>query len=274
MGMLDQRAKDLIAQGDGLFTKRTSLLSLWQTIADNFYVERADFTAVRTVGEEFAAGLYSSYPLIVRRELGNSFSSMLRRKDQEWFKVSVDHPERLDNAGREWLEWATGVQRRAMYDRASQFVRATKEGDQDYAAFGQCAISEEINWRKTSLLYRCWHLRDLAWCEAEDGTISDRHLNVKPQARWLANMFGKDKLHPNVVKMLEKEPYREIPCRRVIIPAADYDFNTRGSQGGARFPWMSMYVDVENQHLMDERPSRTPVIVIPRWQTVSGSQYS
>ena len=40
--MLDQRAKDLIAQGDVLFSKRSSLMSLWQTIADNFYVERAD----------------------------------------------------------------------------------------------------------------------------------------------------------------------------------------------------------------------------------------
>lgn len=35
-------AKAVIARGDQLFEKRGSLLSLWQEIADNFYVERAD----------------------------------------------------------------------------------------------------------------------------------------------------------------------------------------------------------------------------------------
>ena len=121
---LSQDARDLIQQGDQLFSDRLSLMSLWQEVAEHFYPERADFTTVRTLGQDFAANLNSSYPLYVRRELGNSYGSMLRRRDQNWFKISTDREDRLDDAGREWLEWATGVQRRAMYDLASQFVRA------------------------------------------------------------------------------------------------------------------------------------------------------
>jgi hypothetical protein len=266
---MDSRAKELIERGDQLFSKRLTYLSLLQEIAENFYPERADFTVCRTLGEDFAANLTTSYPLLMRRELGNSFSAMLRRQDMEWFRITVEREERLDNAGREWLEWATQVQRRAMYDRQSQFVRATKEGDHDFAAFGQCVISEEINYKATALLYRCWHLRDLVWCENYDGSIGERHHKLKPCARWLAKEFGKGKLHPKVQEACDKEPLREIHCRRVVLPSDDY-----GNSKYSRFPWVSVYVDVDNQHVIDERGSMTGVYIIPRWQTVSGSQYA
>ena len=40
-------------QGDELFNKRLNLLNLWQTIADNFYPERADFTTIRSLGDQY-----------------------------------------------------------------------------------------------------------------------------------------------------------------------------------------------------------------------------
>lgn len=263
---MDSRAKQLIENGDRLFSKRTSLLSLWQEVADHFYVERADFLVSRTLGEDFASHLSSSYPLIVRRELGNAFSAMLRRQDQEWFHVSIDREDRLDNAGRKWLERATKIQRRAMYDRASMFVRATKEGDHDFATFGQCVLTKDVNYAKTALLYRCWHIRDVAWCEGPDGAISEVHHKLKPSAAWLAKEFGKDKLHANVTKHLEKEPYTEINCRRIVMSGEDY--------GESRAPFVSLYVDVDNQHVIDKRNLKSQTYVIPRWQTVSGSQYA
>lgn len=162
---MDSRARQLIENGDALFSKRLGLMSFWQEVADQFYPERGAFTYTPTLGEDFAAHLNSSYPLIVRRELGNAISSMLRRQDQEWFRMTVDREERLDHAGRAWLERATKIQRRAMYDRLAQFIRATKEGDHDFVSFGQAVITKDINYAKTALLYRCWHLKDVAWCD-------------------------------------------------------------------------------------------------------------
>lgn len=263
---MHERAKQLLQNGDNLFSKRQTLMSLWQEIADNFYVERSDFTNSRTIGEDFAGHLNSSYPLIVRRELGNSFSAMLRRQDQEWFHISIDRDDRLDNAGKQWLERATRIQRRAMYNRASMFVRATKEGDHDFASFGQCVITKDINYAKTSLLYRCWHLRDVAWCESPDGTIGEVHHKLKPSVMWLAKEFGKDKLHPHCSKHLEEEPYTEVNCRRIMMTGEDYD--------GRKSPFVSLYIDVDNQHVIDERNVFSQTYIIPRWQTVSGSQYA
>jgi hypothetical protein len=110
--------------------------------------------------------------------------------------VSVKRSDLLDNAGREWLEWATTVQRSAMYDIVANFETATGQADADWAAFGNPIISQEINWRKTALLYRCWHPRDVAWCESEEGAVQDRHHNVRPTARWLAQQFGEGQAAP------------------------------------------------------------------------------
>lgn len=261
--------KKLIGQGDQLFNSRSTLMMLWQDIAENFYPERADFTVKREIGDDYAGNLTTSYPLLVRRELGDSISSMLRPRGQQWFSISIDEDERLDNSGKEWLQWATGVQKRAMYDRLSQFVRATKEGDHDFAAFGQPVLSVEVDWSTTALLFRCWHLRDVAWCEKYNGTIGDIHRNWCPDVRTLHAIFGKDKLHANVTKQLDKTPYNTIKCRHIVIPSDTYEGDKK-----YRTPYVSIYIDLENNHLISEVASWSQIYCIPRWQTVSGSQYA
>lgn len=263
---MDSRAKQLIENGDNLFSKRLGLMSFWQEVSDQFYPERGAFTYTPTLGEDFAAHLNSSYPLIVRRELGNAISSMLRRQDQEWFKVSIDREDRLDHSGRAWLERATKIQRRAMYDRVAQFIRATKEGDHDFVSFGQTVITKDINYAKTALLYRCWHLKDVAWCESPDGSLAEVHHRLRPSVTWLHKEFGKEKLHKNVTKLMEKTPYAEVNCRQIVMTGEDYD--------GRRSPFVALYVDTDNQHVIDERNLRSQKYIIPRWQTVSGSQYA
>jgi hypothetical protein len=107
--------------------KRSALLPFWQEMAEQFHPLRAQFTRQFYLSEQFMDTQLTSYPLIVARELKNTFSAMLRPRDQDWFEMTIDREERLDRRGRAWLEWATKVQRRAMYDRRAQFTRATKE---------------------------------------------------------------------------------------------------------------------------------------------------
>lgn len=258
--------KALLKRGDFLFNQRLALLSLWQEIADNFYPVRADFTTTRSLGTDFASNLSTSYPLIVQRELGNAFSAMLRPRDQEWFGITVEHEEQLDGAGRQWLEWASGVQRRAMYDRKAQFVRATKEGDYDFAAFGQCVISREIDRREQALLYRCWHLRDVVWAEKYNGQTPETHRKWKPTCADLVSLFPKT-VHADTTKKCKENPYDTVECRHIILAADDYESKFRT-------PYVSIYIDTEHNQVLEETGSWSAVYIKPRWQTVSGSQYA
>lgn len=268
---VDPCTLQLITQGNGLFSVRMPVVSLWQEQADNFYPERADFTVSRNLGRDFAANLSTSYPIIVRRDLANAFSSMLRPKGKDWFYMAIESEDLNANTnGQRWLEWATGVQRRAMYDRDAQFVRATKEGDNDFAAFGQCVLSVEMNMNNMSLLYRCWHLRDVVWREDAYGRIVEIHRNWKPMAAEMARLF-KGKTHPKLQETISKEPHKQIACRHIIVPSDLY-----AAMGGKTYdtPFVSVHIDLEHQHVMEEVGVYDEYYIIPRWQTVSGSQYA
>jgi hypothetical protein len=258
--------KRLIERAQALLGKRSDLLSLWQTIADNFYVERATFTVSREPGAEFADHLMTSYPLMVRRDLGNQFSGMLRPTSKDWFHISTERAQK-DLQARAWLEWATGVQKRAMYDRKARFVRATKEGDHDFAAFGQCVISVEINPQRDGLLYRCWHLRDCAWAEDVTGEVDTFVRKWKPTLHQLNQLFP-GKLSAKRLQMLTKEPLAEVDCMHIVVPADTYDGKT------LRTKYVSVMVDVEEKTALEEVGQHSMPYVVPRWQTVSDSQYA
>ena len=268
------KPRDLIMRGDQLYNERKALVTLWQEISENFYPQRADFTLTRYIGEEFAEHLYSSYPIIVHRELSTSFAAMLRPRDKEWFQVSVHDADSLSLASKAWLQFATKRQRWAMYDRLACFIRATTEGDADFAAFGQCCISQEINWNLATphLLYRCWHLRDVAWSENETGKVGEIYVKWKPTIKQLAQRFGEDALHPNVKRWATGiENLQKIDCLRLVISTEMY----KGQKGeGEGYPFMIVYLDLVNNHIMHEQASTSRGFTLPRWQTVSGSQYA
>lgn len=249
----------LIKQGEHLHSKKQSLNSLWQLIADHFYPQRAHFTLRRHVGEEFADHLMTSYPVLARRELGDSVSTMLRRQE-DWFRLRLAQRDKETNEVKRWLEWASGLQRRAMYDRQAQFKRATKEGDHDWAAFGQCVISVELNRRGQHLVYRDWHLKDCAWAEGDDGAVDTLYRNWKPTARELVQRFKV--VHESVVRAASKAPFTEIECCHAVVP---------GEQEGT---FRSVFIDKANKTAMEDVEIRRFPYVVPRWSTVSESQYA
>lgn len=270
---MDKRARDLVSIGDALFEKRKPLLSLWQEIALNFYPERADFFTNHTLGDDFAGHLMNSYPVLARRELGNVFSSMLRpTSGGPWGSIHLadDDMDKEDDA-REWLEYATKVQYRAMYDPLAQFKRATREGDHDFATFGQCALSVEPNFITNTLLHRSWHLRDVAWSEDDTGRVDCVHRNWRPTARQLKQRFGSKVSRAVDEALKNNEPEKTIRCRHILVPRDKYGYDD-GTKPSARFHYL--FVDLDSEHVMEEGPQFWFSYIIPRWQTTSGTQYA
>jgi Bacteriophage head to tail connecting protein len=170
------RVQELLQIGDQLYSRRFPLLTLWQSFAENFYPLRADMTRKRYISEEFASYLMTGRPVLAHRELANALSSILRPRGMDWFQARTARDAiNNDRACKAWLDRAGATMRRVMYDGASQFTRATKEGDADYILFGQCVIEPRLNAQRTGLLYRTWHLRDCVWAENADLAIDQFH---------------------------------------------------------------------------------------------------
>lgn len=266
-------AKSVVQHGEYLFNKKRPFDSLCQEIADHFYVERADFTVTRSLGAEFADHLTTSYPSLMRRDMGDMVGGMLRPTDKQWLHITTDRYENPANESLRWMEDKAKIMLRAMRDPDSGFSRATKESDHDFVTFGQCVMSVELNKRKQALLYRNWHLRDVAWCESVEGKVADVHRKWKPTLAGLLSLESSTfKVHDKVKRAFEKEKYREIDSRHVVIEAEQYQSGDIKKK--YKTPYISFHYDLENNHCMEEIGINNKMYVIPRWMTVSGSQYA
>lgn len=272
----DYRAEELIRQGNALFERRTHMMNYWQEAAENFYPERADFTRPLDIGEDFAAHLTSSIPVLNRRELGDMFSAMLRPWNIEWFEITADDGE-VPHDAKLWLQHKQATQRNAMQDAVAGFDRAAKLTDHDYVTFGQGVLKIEINYRDQALLVRNRHLRDVAWCDDFTGRTYKVHEKMRMTAYQICQQFPENKLHPDILKAKAKEPQREFELRQVVLPVDAYESIRKSGPAKSRFfktKFVSIIVDVENMHIIEESPSVTLKYAIPRWQPLSGSQYS
>jgi len=267
---MDQRARDAIKIGDKLFGKKRTVDSMWQELALNFYPERADFTETQNDGGEYADHLYASYPVIARRELGNLLSSNLRPQSKKWFSIHVmDYDLDENSPERRFLERMSEIQWRAMYEGRSGLVRSTKQADHDYVTFGNAVIHGQPNANLDGLLFRNYHLRDCAWKENHDGEVDEMHRNWNPTAKQLVQYYGSS-VSKETLRYFKEDPHQEVKCRHVILPERVYRHQ---KSNGDNYRFTSLMVERVTEKVIEEVGIDYFPYVVPRWMTVSGSQY-
>lgn len=271
---MDSTVLQLLKNSEALFSKRTGLISLWQVIAENCFVERADFTTSMIDGGSYAEHLFGSYPLLARRELGNLIASNLRPRGLTWFSQHVtDEDVDQSQAARAYLEYISKVQWRAMYDPASQFVNATKQADHDFAAFGNAVIELSLNNKRDALLFQNHHLKDCVWSENDERRIDTLYRKWAPTARNLAARYP-DKVSKNTNDLVRTAPETTVECCQIVVPERTYkgDKYKAGPNGQPR--WTVIYVEKQEQKVLEESQEGWFRYVIPRWQQISGTQYA
>lgn len=262
---MDQRARNVLQIGDRLFN-RGNVNDLFQELALNFFPKRATFTEDRTDGEEYSDHLYSSYPPLARRELGNMLDEFLF--PDKFFSIHVDD-ENIDedDENRRYLEHLTEIQMRAMTDQGADLIGARTQTNHDLVAFGNGALKFGININGDGLLFRNYHLKDCAWSENAEGKVDAFHRNWMPTARQLKHHFG-NQCSSEVDKAMAKDPEKEFECRHAVLPARQYQYK---SKLGRSFPFVSMYVERATETVLEEVGLNYFCYVVPRWQTVYGS---
>lgn len=260
----------IVDNGNRLFSEKTPLLTHWQELAEHFYFERADFTSPLNIGADYAAGSFTGRAAIYRRDMADLYRTMLRPSD--FFEIkSLDEQRNKVPDARSWLEYATTTQRAVMYRNGAGFTRATEAGDHDHLTFGQAVIEVAPTRDRRNIFYRNWHLRDCAWSEDYAGNVSDVHRNCKPTITQLMQLFP-GKVPEALTRDAEKDPYKTINARHVVVPAVSYD---TGVKLRTEHEFISLWVlpDCEGEVL--ENIGRTyRGYVVPRGPTVSGSQYA
>ncbi|MCZ3377431.1 portal protein [Rhizobium sp. AG207R] len=266
--MEDTRAKELCRIGNALFSKKQPWDSLCQDIADNYYPMRSDFTRELTLGDDFCTNLMESYPVQAREMLGNAPSAMLRQGD--WFEIKTGREEIDDAPGpARWLEYATKRYRRLVYDRRAKFTAATIEVDHDWVAFGNGVMSVEESPTRDHMLFRPWHPKNCAWMISEVGTVDHLQRNMKKTARNLKKIY-KDKVHSDIKTAATLDPSKEFNCRHIVLSTDEiYGDDKAMRRKYAKFPFLSIYMDMDHEQILGEAGLPVFNYVVPRWRTLS-----
>jgi hypothetical protein len=270
---------ELGSQGIGIckqageaFVKKGSLDSFWQETAENYYPERADFTVTRSVGEDIASKLYSSEPILFRRDFGNFLGAALRPKGRDWFlpRARSDRTNELTIV-RGYLESRAKITRNLLYDRKSQFIRAMTVADHDYVTFGNSVSSCEEREDKSGFRFRTWHLKNCAWRENYNGEVDTMFRRFKVKVRDLNSRQKQGwSICPKVLEKLKDAPDSDVNCLHVLMPALDYDYTKKRM----RYDFVSCYVDEDNKWLMSEKQVPEFVYMVSRWLTLDSSPYA
>jgi hypothetical protein len=112
------------------------------------------------------------------------------------------------------------------------------------------------------LLFRCWHLKDCAWSTNDRGKIDTMHIKYKLPARSICAKF-RDGAHQKCRDLVSQgKVFEEIDCQWIVTPNME--------KGG----YTSAHLDCKHDHIMEEKDIPIFPFVVPRWQTVSESQYA
>lgn len=262
---MDSRAKELCRIGSKLKSDKSMWESLCQDIAENFYPARADFTS-SIDWNDFAGDLFESYPVLAREQLGNAVDSMLRQG--QWFKVGTGDDDRDEqDAVAMALDRATRTMHANMYDRRSNIKKALAECDMDWVAFGNPVMSIEESAGRDHLVYKPHHPRDCAWVVNGDYAVDQMYRDCPMQAQTLVRKRGWT-VHPEIKRMASKDPAKKVATKHVVVPAEFmYGDDSKKLRELRGMPFVSVYVDMENEAVMYEGPLPVFNYMVPRWRS-------
>lgn len=252
--MADSLALEWLKRADKAFERQASTHSLYQSLAEIFFPERASFFNEDMTGDEYYRNLYDGYPVLMRWRLGNALGAMSRGRGQEWFK-STSFPYHLNDRHDvgAWNEDTTRTLRAIIYDPRAQFGPSMSLSDQDYATFGASVVKATTNRNRSGMLYVTKHLSRVSGEENGEGEIDITNEKLRLTGRVLLEMFdgpgnGGAKIPRAMRKAAEKDRVGEIDgVMLCVFPVDQYEPTREQRRGSAKHKFVALYIDRESE---------------------------
>jgi head-to-tail connecting protein len=276
--MADDNARELLRLSNARFSKKGMIDDLCQTVAEEIYPQRANFTTEFVEGEEYADHLYTSMPAQNLRDLAYAMGSLTRPKNQSWFEIQAQDDWRNTERSKAWFGKARDKQRTLLYHYSASFAPTMEDSDRDVIAFGNAVIGHfERPERDGLMAFQGFHFRDCAWAESVSRIVDEMHRKFKLAVCNWEQVFKKPL--PQVYKtLLEKDPHHEIELRHICMPWDRYDPYRKpdagAKRGQRRYQFASAYIDPAQGTIIREGGYFEFPYTVRRWQLQHGSPYA
>lgn len=245
----------------------------WQELAEILHPIRADITLTQTPGADRHSIIYDGAPMRARRGLATAIDGLLKPKTSIWFHVRAqDEDLNEDEEVRRWLSFVERRMWNAIYAKASRFIQRSGEVDNDLVTFGIGVLFVGENQFLNNLIFKSIHPKDAVIDENGDGVVDTLYHEMMLTPRQAVYKFGE-----NNVGKRTKEAYRnkhmsqqKIGFVQCVYPRTDRSYKSRRNTD---FPFASLIIDKESEHIVEESGFIEFPFAVPRWETATGEVY-
>jgi hypothetical protein len=261
----------LIRHYEKLKSDRANFESTWQDIADYMRPVRGDFNVKRSPGERRNQKVFDSTALFSVENFAGGMFGMMTNPANRWFSLKVEDDEL--NQYDPVADWLWECENRLLYSfgpQVSRFYSAAPALYADLACFGNGVFySEEIE--GTGRIND--NVRPLSECviaENAYGVIDTVYRKFETTGRQAAQQFGYEALSDKLKKRIEKDPFCSVCILHCVKPNDDFEPEKFGTK---RFRFQSVYIEMDERHVLKRGGYYDMPYQVPRWMQAAGEVY-
>mgnify|MGYP003137970426 FL=1 len=270
--MRSEKAKEIIRRRDDLAKEKRLFTQHWEDLARVMLPRAMGFQGEPIEGESRTEQIFDGTPMQACRTLGHHMGFWLRPDSSEWYFIkAADEGLRQQEQAKIWLDDTKKRLDGALNNPKARFRQSTGEVDLFLVVFGTgiLFIGEGVN--MSHLLFQSIHLKDCVLVYNEDGNLDGLILTKKMTVRQAYARWG-EKLSEELLKL-----YREnkLDVRkdfiRAVMPRTEKFFEA--PKLARNLPIADMWIEVDEEHIIEEGGFHELPFVAPRWDTTSGEDY-
>lgn len=273
-----------IKQADEAFTsvERTNNESFWDEASEfmlnNQHTQFRDATATQidisneistSKGSKKTRRLFDSTALQATQDLASAFQGTLTNPATIWSRLRFQEDDLNNN--QEAIAWLDDVNQ-LLHNKMneSNFNTEMAKAYQSFVALSNMAIfleeGDNGNFRFTSV-----HIGQIAWSENKNGLVDTVYRRFTMTARQAMEKWG-NKVHPEIIKNVEKNPDKEFNFLHVIKPRDKNKIQEAPAPAEKRAV-ASIYIDTSHNELIEESGYYEMPIFVARWSLMPGERY-
>lgn len=236
---------NLVARYDRLRADRSLWEAHWQEAAERVLPRAAEFTARDEKGAKRSQKIFDSTAQLALERFASAMESLLTPRASRWhaLKASVPELDRLD-AVRRYFEAVEDILFGRRYASAANFASQQFEVYLSLGAFGTGALF--VDEATSGIRYRAAHLSELYVAESETGAIDTVFRKMDMSHRQMVQRWGRENVSRKVAERVASRPDDSVAILHAVMPAEE----VQGRK--AVQPYASIYVELENRHILSE----------------------
>jgi len=261
MAEADKRAIILLRRLSKLEQQRSTWESHWQELADYMRPRKADITQTsQTPGKKRTEQIFDGTAVRAAEMLSASLHGMMTNMSTSWFSLRYrDGDLQLDDEAREWLLSAEDAMYTAFH--RSNFQEQIQELYDDLVVFGTATMMiepDDVN----NFRFSTRHIAEVYLAENAHGRVDTVYRKFKMSARAAIDEFGAENITDRIKETEKRDPYEQVEIIHVVQPRNERDPLKLNKTNK---PFLSMYLDKEDQQVLGESGYDEFPFVCPRW---------